>query len=100
MAWRSGGLAGLLHQRDEAVEQVADVLRAGRRLGVALEAERRLVLELEALQRAVEQADVRARTLPAGLGSTAKPWFWLVMLTRPLARSAPGGWRRGGRWPS
>ena len=23
-------------------------------------------------------------------GSTAKPWFWLVMLTRPLSRSLTG----------
>jgi hypothetical protein len=48
----------VVHQGDEAVEQVADVVRPGRGLGVALEAERRLVDVRQALQRAVEQRDV------------------------------------------
>src|SRR5688572_15067526 len=48
----------LLHERGEAVEQVADVVRAGRGLRVALEAERRLVGARKALKRVVEQADV------------------------------------------
>jgi hypothetical protein len=49
----------LVHQAGETVEQVADVVRAGRGFRVALEAERRLVGAGQALQRAVEQRDVR-----------------------------------------
>src|SRR5262245_32441426 len=52
----SGG--ALLHQRDEALEQIAAVARAGRRLGMVLDREYRLVLEGNAAVRAVEQRDV------------------------------------------
>src|SRR5215203_5070196 len=51
--------ATFLHQRREAIEQVADVVRPGRGLRVPLEAERRLVGARQALQRAVEQRDMR-----------------------------------------
>src|SRR5688572_12219076 len=47
-----------LHECREAIEQVADVMRAGRGLGVALEAEGRAVAARQALKRVVEQADV------------------------------------------
>ncbi len=55
---RSISLAAL-HQLDEAVEQIPEIVRTRARLGVALEAERRLVGPGEALQRAVEQRHVR-----------------------------------------
>ena len=54
-----GVAARLFHQADEAVEQVADVVRPGRGFRVALEAERGLVDVGQALQRAVEERDVR-----------------------------------------
>src|SRR6185437_4289675 len=44
-----------LHQVDEAVEQVADVVRTGRRFRMALEAEGRLVDVGQPLQGAVEE---------------------------------------------
>ena len=64
----------------------------GRGLGVALEAEGRPVGARQALQRAVEQADtcVGRRLAGSVFSSTAKPWFWLVMLTRPVSRSFTG----------
>src|SRR5690349_8754737 len=48
-----------LHECREAIEEVADVVRAGRSLRMALEAERGLVDAGEALERVVEQAYVR-----------------------------------------
>ena len=80
------------HQVDEAVEQAAHVVRPGARLRMALEAERRLVGARDALQRAVEQRAMRGlqRSTAASLSSTAKPWFWLVMNTRPVSRSCTG----------
>ena len=85
------GISLLLHQSGEAVEQVADVVRPGRGLRVTLEAERGLVGAGQALQRAVEQRDVGRPQLSGSVfSSTAKPWFWLVMLTRPLSRSLTG----------
>src|SRR3954454_16982581 len=50
---------GIAHQLGEAVEEIADVVRPGARLRVALEAERRAVGAGEALQRAIEERDVR-----------------------------------------
>ena len=47
---------GLVHQASESVEQVADVVRAGRGLRVTLEAKRGLVGAGQPLQRAVKQA--------------------------------------------
>ena len=49
-------------------------------------------LQREALQRAVEQRAVRRAHVraAASLSSTAKPWFWLVMNTRPVSRSCTG----------
>src|SRR5688572_26319596 len=46
------------HQIQEAVEQVAGVVRAGRGLGVVLHRERRRVEEVEALDDVVVEADV------------------------------------------
>jgi hypothetical protein len=81
----------LLHQRREAVEQVADVVRAGRGLRVALEAERRRVGARQALQVPSNRLTWRgAHVAGSAFSSTAKPWFWLVMLTRPLSRSFTG----------
>src|SRR5688500_9095469 len=48
----------LFHQCREAVEQVADVVRARGSLGMALEAEGRLRGVGQSLQRVVEQADM------------------------------------------
>src|SRR5690349_11031864 len=56
---RGAGGRRVLHQRDEAVEQVRDVVRARARLRVALEAERRRVEHPQALVAAVEQRAVR-----------------------------------------
>src|SRR5437879_8895867 len=53
------GIAALLHHLREAVEEVADVVRPGARLGMPLEAECRPVGAREALQAAVEQRYVR-----------------------------------------
>src|SRR5690348_7994696 len=47
------------HRVDEAIEQVADVVRTGARLRMALEAERGTVLQRDALQAAVEQRLMR-----------------------------------------
>ena len=47
------------HQLDEPVEQVAGVVRAGRRLRVVLHGEGRQVQALQALDDVVVQADVR-----------------------------------------
>jgi hypothetical protein len=59
---------------------------------VPLETEGRPVGAGQALQRAVEQADMGGTQVGRqGLfSSTAKPWFWLVMLTRPVSRSLTG----------
>src|SRR5215207_6543429 len=59
------GISTFLHELDEAVEQVADVVRPGTGFRVALEAEGRLVRACQALQRAVEQADVRGTKVGA-----------------------------------
>src|SRR3990172_8418095 len=52
-----GGSCGF-HQLHKAIEQVADVVRARARLGMALEAERRPVGARHALQAAVEQRNM------------------------------------------
>ena len=74
------------------LEQEAQVVRAGARLRMSLEAEGRLVGALDALQRAVEQRAVRGAQSWRGkvASSTAKPWFWLEMSTRPESSSATG----------
>ena len=92
----------LIHQRDEAVEQVADVVRPGRRLRVALEAERRPVGAREALQRAVEQRHVRRPQVRRQRRLVDRE---AVVLAGDLDAAAcrdpsPGGWRRDGRTSS
>src|SRR6267378_5992589 len=57
MSVRLGTLA-LLHQLGEAIEQVADIVRPGARLGVPLKAERRPVGARETLKTAVEERNV------------------------------------------
>ena len=96
---------GAVHQRAELVEQPGRVVRARRGLGVVLHAERRPVQQPQALDHAVVEVDVgdlgraevgaerRARPGPAlrrRRVATAKPWLWLVMCTRPVARSCTG----------
>ena len=77
---------------DEVVEQRGHVVRARAGLGMTLEAEGGPVGALDALQGAVEQGPVGCRAdCPAALASsTAKPWFWLVIITAPLSRSCTG----------
>src|SRR5256885_9868523 len=52
------GTATLLHHLGEAVEEIADVVRPGTRLGMPLKAERRPVGACEALQASVEERNV------------------------------------------
>jgi hypothetical protein len=67
-------------------------MRAGARLGVALEAEGRHVGAGDALQAAVEQRTCVTRRLAGSVSSsTAKPWFWLVIITR-RCRGPCTGW--------
>ncbi len=80
-----------LASASRTVEQVRHLVRSRARLRVALEAVDRLVGVLDALQRAVEERACVAFTLGGSVfSSTAKPWFWLVMKTRPLSRSCTG----------
>ena len=53
------GMLFRLHHRNEAIKEIADVMRPGRCFGVTLEAEGGFVRSRQALQRVVEQADVR-----------------------------------------
>ena len=88
-----------LDEVGEPTEQVSTVGRPRRGLRVVLHGKGRPVGAGDALVRAVEQRGVRhlARR-PAGvLSSTAKPWFWLVISTRPVARSFTGWFAP--RWP-
>src|SRR5262249_60820379 len=57
MSVRLGTLA-LLHQFREAVEQIADVVRAGARLRVPLEAERWSVSPRQSLKRPIKERNV------------------------------------------
>ena len=91
----------------EAVEEVVGVVRAGGGLGVVLHRERGDVEGAQALDDVVVEADVahldaaeagRARRrFPLG-ASTAKPWLWRVISTRPVAMSSTG-WLMP-RWPN
>ncbi len=75
-------------------------MRAGRGLGVVLHREGRDVECPESLDHAVVEADVadldasvavRAVELTPSIGaSTAKPWLWAVISTRPVALSSTG----------
>jgi hypothetical protein len=83
--------ASLGHRRNEVVEQWGHIVRPRARLGMALEAEGRLLAVADALQGAIEQGamgrdDLRRQVV----SSTAKPWFWLEIMTRPVARSCTG----------
>ena len=98
---------------EEAVEEVAGVVRAGAGLGVVLDRRRRHVAQDQALDRAVVEVEVgelggaeiglpahRLVTLDPRLAAralTAKPWFCEVMSIRPVARSLTG-WLAP-RWP-
>src|SRR6266849_2221001 len=52
------GTRSLLHQLCEAIEEIANVVRPGARLGMPLEAERRPIGARKALQAAVEERNV------------------------------------------
>src|SRR5690349_11853847 len=54
-----GSARALFHHLREPIEEIAEVVRARARLGMALEAERGFVGERKALKRAVEERDVR-----------------------------------------
>ncbi len=73
---------------DEPVEQITHVVRAGARLGWPWKQNAGLSVRSNALQRAVEQRHVGdAQRCPAASpASTAKPWFWLVIITRPVVQ--------------
>src|ERR1700741_1262864 len=73
------------HQMIEALEEPAQVVRAGARLGVSLEAEHRPLRGSESLQRAIEQRAVRRH--PPG-GQRALIHGEPVVLTRD--EHAPG----------
>ena len=78
--------------------QIPTVLRPRARLRVILHAERGAVGQLQAAEAAVEQADVGGPGIAGRLSaSTAKPWFRLVISTRPSARRLTG-WLAP-RWP-
>jgi hypothetical protein len=56
-----------------------------------LEAECRCVEDTDALVRTIEHDRCVTSTLRGKVASsTAKPWFWLEIKTRPLARSMTG----------
>ena len=81
----------------------AQVVRAGARLRMALEAERRPVgaARCPAASRRTATGASRARSAGSVDSSTAKPWFWLEMNTRPLVElDAPGDSRRDDRTSS
>ncbi len=101
-------------QLQEAVEEVAGVVRAGAGLGVVLDRRRGDVAQHQPLDRAVVEVEVGELGgaevgLPAdrlvGLDPrlstralTAKPWFCEVMSIRPVASSLTG-WLAP-RWPN
>ncbi len=95
----------------EPVEQMPRVVRARRGLGVVLHGERRprprqrrpsrvLVVQVPMGERRRPGARPyglgsvgprpTAAEPPHPSGSTAKPWLWLVISTRPVARSSTG----------
>src|SRR4051812_43624414 len=74
------GIAGL-HQRDETIKQVGNVMRSWRGLGMTLKAESRLVSARQPLQRAVEQGDV-------GRAQVGRQGFLIHGKTVVLARNA------------
>ena len=71
-------------------------MRAGRRLGVVLHGEHRQLAVPEPLDGAVVEVHVRDLESPArrestvSSPSTAKPWFWDVISTRPVSISFTG----------
>ncbi len=73
------------------LEQLAQIVRPGTGLGMPLEAERRAVSARQALQGTVEQRAMRrAQRVGSVASSTAKPWFWLEISTRPESISVTG----------
>jgi hypothetical protein len=76
-------------QPHEAVEEVARCRGARGCIGVPLEAEARPVRAGQALDRASRTATRASRAGCQGseAGSTAKPWFWLVISTCCVSRS-------------
>jgi hypothetical protein len=72
----------------EVLEQQLQVVRTGAGLGVPLKAEGRPVRARDSLERAVEQRAMRGAQIGRQVdSSTAKPWFWLEIRTRPESSS-------------
>ena len=92
--------ARLSHQLAELLEQIAAVVRAGRRLGVVLHAEQRAAPVPHPLEGLVVEVDVRRLPGRAAASSmrTAKPWFCVVISTL-LVRWLSTGWLAP-RWPN
>ena len=79
-------------QLDEAAEEVARVVRPGRRLGMILHRERRAAPSPRAPRRC-DRSGSRAsprRGRRSESMSTTKPWFCDVISTLPVARSCTG----------
>ena len=76
------------HGIEETVEQVGHVVRARARFRVSLEGKGRHIGAGDALQANRRTATCVGRRLAGSeSGSTAKPWFWLVISTCPVSRS-------------
>jgi hypothetical protein len=77
---------------DEAIEEVGGVVGARAGLGVALEGE--LTAgdggSTPCSEPSKSESWVGSSSAGKVAGSTAKPWFWLEIRTRPVARSRTG----------
>ena len=83
----------------ELGEEVLAVVRAGGGLGVVLDAEDRQAGVAEPFEGLVVEVDVAGLDVGGRVaGSTAKPWFWVVISTLPV-RSLRTGWLAP-RWPN
>ena len=66
-------------------------MRPRRRFGMVLDAEQWVLAVPHALQRAIVEVDVRRLDVwRQGIGITAKPWFCVVISTRPVSRLSTG----------
>src|SRR6187401_642058 len=88
MDWRSGRLGKAAHLLHPTLEDRPGIVRSRAGLGMELDRMRAQTGKVEPFDRSVVERDVRGLTILAG--ATAKPWFWLVTSTRPVARSSTG----------